>query len=82
MTVSLEGGVFTIDGKEVLTAVFKDGTTMRFPTERDDSLIVADPSTQSIAGAVGYKNTAISGKNIVAPGSVISCKGDFRVGDG
>lgn len=80
MKISLVNGVLKIDGKEVLTIVFLDGETMRFPA-KDVNEIVIDNAGDNIATAVGDKNVVISGKNIVH-GSIMNVKGDFRLGDG
>lgn len=80
MKISLVNGVLKIDGKEVLTIVFSDGETMRFPVE-DMNEIVIDDSGNNIATAIGSKNVVTSGKNIVH-GSIMNVKRDFRLGDG
>lgn len=80
MKISLTNGVLKIDGKEVLTIVFSDGETVRFPA-KDVNEIVIDDSGNNIANVIGSKNVVTSGKNIVY-GSIINSKGDFRLGDG
>lgn len=81
MKISLVNGHLKIDGKEVLTIVFSDGETMRFPSDVKGDLIVENSDGGSSASVVGDKSTAISGKNIIH-GSVMNVKGDFRLGDG
>lgn len=76
MTITLIDGVLKVDGKEVVMLIFKDHKTMNFPIDSTDTVIVEQGSST----AIGKNNTAITGKNIVTGN--ISCKGDFRLGDG
>ena len=58
--------------------IFVDGGTMRFPNDEVDEIGI----DTNLAQAIGRQNTAISGKNIISPGSKISVNGDFHLGDG
>ena len=81
MKITSINGVLKINDKEVLTVVFVDGQTMRFPTD-DANEILVESGNENTAAAFGNRNTVISGKNVISPGSVIKCGGDFRLGDG
>lgn len=82
MKISSINGILTINGKEVLTVIFTDGSSMRFPTDDANEIVLEGSAAASAATVFGSRNTVISGKNIIAPGSVINTKGDFRIGDG
>lgn len=82
MKASLVNGRFYIDGREVLTVVYTDGGSDRFPTNSSETLIIGQSGGDNTAASVGQGNTTISGKNIVTPGSNIKVGGDFRIGDG
>lgn len=49
MKISLIDGVLKINGKEVLTIVFSDGETMRFPTDVVNEIIVENAATENVA---------------------------------
>lgn len=81
MKISFINGVLKIDDKEVQGIVFLDGSFIQYPFPTDSNEIFVD-GTCSTAAASGSRNTVISGRNIISPGSVIKCGGDFRLGDG
>jgi hypothetical protein len=76
MKVALINGKLTIDGNEVSMVVFADNKAMRFPIESSEELVVEN----GVATAIGKNNMAITGKNINTGN--VTCKGDFRLGDG
>lgn len=80
MKLELISGQLFVDGKEVMLIAFKDATTQTFPIESSETLIIHNSGGNSSATVLGNKNTTISGKNIVTGN--ITCKGDFRIGDG
>jgi hypothetical protein len=80
MKISNIGGQLFINDMEVLTVVFKDGSTMLFPN--DDANDITLDGTNSSASVFGEGNQVYQGKNIIAAGSKISCNGNFRLGDG
>lgn len=81
MKVELVNGNFKINGKIVDMIIFSDNTTMRFPIEDDNELVLGTEQMENTSDIKGNKNTVVQGKNIIH-GSVINCKGDFRLGDG
>lgn len=75
MNTKFDNGRLYIDGKEVVTVTFKDGTTQEFP-------IVDSDVIESNGGSLNVKgngNITIQGNN---PGSVITIgnifKADFK----
>jgi hypothetical protein len=81
MKVELKNGNFFIDGKKVDMIIFTDNTTTRFPIEDDNEIVIESSVSENTSAIFGNQNTVVQGKNIVH-GSVINCKGDFRLGDG
>lgn len=79
MKLTMVNGVLSIDSKPVQVVIFTDGSTMRFPID-DDNVIEMDTNQSNKTDILGSRNTVIQGKNIVSGN--ITCKGDFRVGDG
>lgn len=82
MKVVLTDGRLFIDGKEALTVIFKDGSTMSTPFEQNEGNGYFVESGATVT-AIGKDNTAISGKNIVVGSNITVPKGgSFRLGDG
>ena len=69
-----------VDGKEVLTIIFKDGTSLNVIPKGNELRAESSPQIAA-ATVVGKGNTTIVGsKNVVAGGTIV-CGGDFRIGD-
>lgn len=81
MQISAKNGTVHINGKEVLTVVFTNGETMRFPCDDANDIQIESGGDTNTVSIKGDRNVAISGKNI-SHGNVIHCGGDFRLGDG
>lgn len=81
MKVELINGKLFINSDEVMVVCFKNGTTQTFPIDSTETLVLDDSCGNSTAGVLGNHNTTVVGKNIIN-GSVVSCGGDFRLGDG
>lgn len=75
MNIEFIQGQLFVDGKEVDTVIFKDGTTQRFPIE-DKSTVKSSGGSVSVKG---NNNITFQG---VDPGSIITIskidKADFR----
>ena len=84
MKIKLEDGRLWIDGKEVSCVLFRPEhgvAPMYFPSESTGEKIeISDDSDSDVSvGVIGFGNK-VSMKN-VNTGNV-TCKGDFRLGDG
>lgn len=81
MKASLINGKLAIEGREVLTVVFTDGSAQSFPIGSNETIEITNTGDSTEINTRGNGNQSISGKNIISGASLISVGGDFRLGD-
>lgn len=84
MKIEFNNGRIFIDGQEVDYIAFRGRTPdMAFPVADTNAVFVDTSASETTAAIVGDGNVVIqNSRNVITPGSVISVKGDFHLGDG
>lgn len=84
MKIEFNNGHLFIDGLEVDYVAFRGrNPDLAFPVTDTNAIFVDTSAGSSTAAVVGDGNVVIqNSRNVITPGSVISVKGDFRLGDG
>lgn len=84
MKIELNSGRLFINGNEVDYVAFRGRTPdLSFPIAETNVLFMDTSNGTTTTEVAGDSNVVIqNSKNVITPGSVISVKGDFRLGDG